>query len=91
MHGKLVRILDTIFQQNKSYSGCTRPISVVCIVAARLHVLSGSRTKEQWHTGMYLHYAAYKAVDAFINTVNLTPELEIQVPRATINRALRDY
>jgi len=49
-------------------------------MAVGLRVLSGGRTKDQRHIIGSSRSAAYKAVDDFVEAVNLSPELAIAMP-----------
>jgi hypothetical protein len=79
-HRKLVRILDPILQRTEYNSRGEDPILVEHIMAVGLRVLSGGRTKDQRHIIGSSRSAAYKAVDDFVEAVNLAPELAIAMP-----------
>ena len=79
-HRKLVRILDPILQRTEYNSRGEDPILVEHIMAVGLRVLSGGRTKDQRHIIGSSRSAAYKAVDDFVEAVNLSPELAIAMP-----------
>jgi hypothetical protein len=82
-YGKLIRILDPLLQRCEYNSRGSEPILVEHITAVGLRVLSGGRPKDQkWIIGSS-RAAAYDAFDTFVEAVNLSPELAINMPKTS--------
>ncbi len=78
----LLSILKPLLQRKEYNSRSEDPILPEHIVATGMRYLCGGRVLDVRHVAHFSRPATYKAIDDFIDAVNLAPELDISLPRS---------